>query len=306
MRLLITGVTGFVGTNLLDECARNKIEVVGVSHTPISKEISSKLSKGYQIDMTKKAEIAKLDLNKIDGVIHLAGLAAVGPSFDKPALYVQANTAMLVNLCEAAIAQRKKHLRIINVSSGATYSSDQPMPLSESAKLAYSSPYSVSKIACEHLGEYYRTRNLDVINVRPFNHVGPSQLTGFIIPDLYEQLSKNKSGKEIIVGNLDSKRDYTDVRDVAKAYLALLKTKNLSSTLYNICSGKSYSGKEILDKICDALEVKTPKTKIDYGKFRPNDAPDIVGSSARIRKDTGWKPEIDLQTSISDFIASQK
>ncbi|MCA9346788.1 GDP-mannose 4,6-dehydratase, partial [Candidatus Saccharibacteria bacterium] len=164
--------------------------------------------------------------------------------------------------------------------------------------------YVVSKQLMEEAVAEYREKGLKVIIVRPFNHSGPGQLPGFLVPDLGEQiLSARRENKPLLVGNLDTKRDYTDVRDVAKAYveLATCDETKLTHNLYNICSGKSVKGTEILRLLAKAFEAEDLKVEIDPSRIRPNDVMDIFGSHDKLSNDTGWQPTIPLDQMINDY-----
>jgi GDP-4-dehydro-6-deoxy-D-mannose reductase len=153
------------------------------------------------------------------------------------------------------------------------------------------------------MGHYYQGRGFDCIVARPFNHIGPGQNPGFIVPDLTKQVIDIEKGlaQNILVGNLDAKRDYTDVRDITRAYRLLLE-KGVSGRTYNICSGRSISGHDILDEILRAAGNRPPVEQ-DATKMRPSDTPDIYGSHDKITADTGWQPQIDIATTIKDVVA---
>lgn len=297
-QIIITGINGFVGRHLVRELKQKNISVIGIGREEEpDKEIAAHLDSYYFQDIAKVWPEIKA---QPDAIINLAGLAAVGPSFDHPQDYININSAIVTNMCEYYLRQEKKP-RIVSIISGAIYSPDQPMPLTEESDISLNSPYSISKVLNEKQLAYYRLRELDCIAVRPFNHIGPGQLDGFLIPDLIKKIQKSKD--DIIeVGNLKTKRDYTDVRDVAKAYRLLATTKKLSYNTYNVCSGKSYSGEEILEKLKKQMNRNTIKTVIDQSKIRPNDPADIYGSAEKLKNDTRWKPTLSLDETIKDII----
>ena len=193
--------------------------------------------------------------------------------------------------------------RAIVVSSGALYDPNQPLPISEESATSPTSPYAIGKLASEHVVDYFRNRGLDAVIARPFNHIGPGQKEGFILPDIYAQLSSVGSGGEIQVGNLNTRRDYTDVRDIVAGYKALALADSLDHRLYNICSGKSLSGKDILALVERIGNYTDIKVSIDPSKIRPSDIMDIYGDSSRIRKELGWQPQYDIEQTITDFVA---
>lgn len=303
MNILITGVNGFVGKHLAREVINNGHSVIGCGlDNNVCEELKNIVTSYYRCDLTNLDDIERLPLDTVDSIINLAGLAKVGTSFGKEDLYMKVNVRTHTNLCEAFL-KLDINPRIISVSSGAVYDANQTMPINENGILSeQSSPYVMSKIAMEKKMNDYRTQGLDIIIARPFNHTGPGQLEGFIVPDLANQVLNYN---EIIVGNLNTKRDYTDVRDVVRAYLLLATTPNLSHHTFNICSGKSRSGQEILNLILKKYGKEKIIVKVDQSKIRMNDPILIEGDNSLIRNETGWKPSISLEQTISDYIDSR-
>ncbi|BBX09839.1 GDP-6-deoxy-D-mannose reductase [Mycolicibacterium aichiense] len=241
-----------------------------------------------------------------DAVVHLAGLAAVGPSFEQPQTYIEANSAMVTNLCEAHMRADAVSTRILGISTGAVYRPPHNSEsLREDADVVASSPYVVSKLLVERQFEYYRRRGLRTIVARPFNHIGPGQRPGFIVPDLVASLEDSSSRDRLAVGNLTTRRDYTDVRDVADAYVRIIAS-DTPHTIYNVASGKSVSGHDILEAICRTLGRPTPELMVDPARMRPTDARDITGDAGRLRRDLGWSPTIPLESSIADFVSAER
>lgn len=295
-RIVVTGVNGFVGKHLTRELVANDIEVVGIGQEDVAHdEIADKLERYYCADLTKEWPVS----SRIDAVIHLAGLAAVGPSFERPQDYINLNSAMVTNMAEFYLRTEVIAPRLVVVSSGALYSSDQPMPLTEESELAMSSPYAVSKLLVEKQCEYYSRRGIECIVARPFNHIGPGQGPGFLVPDVLAQL---QTSDEITVGNIDTKRDYTDVRDIARAYRLLATQPELKHAVYNACSGKSISGREIIGLLAKVLGKDDVQIKVDPSKVRPTDPADISGDASRLLNDTSWKPEISLEQTLEDSV----
>lgn len=296
--IAVTGVGGFVGKHLSKELHDLGCRVVGVSREDSCDYVDQYVSSDL-------AETWPQEVSNVDAVIHLAGLAAVGPSFDDPQTYINLNSAMVTHMCEHFLKQEKKP-RIIIVSSGSIYDPSQPLPIPEKGKIGFSSPYSVSKILVENQAEYYRNRGLDCVVVRPFNHIGPGQMSGFIVPDLYEKISTAEEGVSISVGNLNTKRDYTDVRDIVRAYGKLALAETLAHSLYNVCSGKSLSGVEILELIKAATNQSGVSYQVDQSLVRPTDILEITGDSNRLRTELNWKPELSIEQSIRDFVEAKK
>lgn len=304
MKIAVTGINGFVGKHLTRELHSNGHEVIGISMegTP-HPEIADTLLEYASCNL---AEAWPELTHQPDSIIHLAGLAAVGPSFDQPQTYINLNSAMVTNMCQHYLEESDASPRFVIISSGAIYNPNQQMPLTEESELSYTSPYSVSKILVEHQAAYYRSRGMDCVVMRPFNHVGPGQLPGFLVPDLIEKLrARTDESVPISVGNLSTKRDYTDVRDVVKAYcLVATKDSNLDHTVYNVCSGTSRSGEEMLGHIANAMGIDTPKTAVDTSLVRPNDTPDIYGDTSHLSNEFGWKPTFAIEQTIKDAAGS--
>lgn len=301
-KVIVTGANGFVGNHLAHELMENSIDVVGVGGPVPTSDIPTALNDYVVCDLTNQKAVDNIDFTDVSGVIHLAGLAAVGPSFDDPMGYINANISMETYLFEAALKQGKKPKFLI-ISSGALYDSKATLPLVESSNILPSSPYAVSKIGQEQMALYYGMRGFNVVIARPFNHIGPGQNLGFIVPDLTKQVVDIERGvsQSLLVGNLEAKRDFTDVRDIVRAYRLLLENGKPGET-YNICSGTSKSGQEILDAILAAAGIETTITQ-DPSRMRPSDAPDIYGSHDKLTTDTGWQPRIPLETTLSDVLA---
>jgi len=301
-KIVISGINGFVGHHLARELHSIGVSIIGVGREKsINTEISDIVSEYHQADIIQ----AWPDIPQAKAIIHLAGLAAVGPSFESPQLYINANSAMVTNLCEYYLKQVDKP-RIILISSGAIYDSNQTLPISENGKIGFFSPYAVSKVLNENQANYYRNRGLDIIVARPFNHIGVGQNKGFILPDFYDRLSSLKvNEKTIITGNIETRRDYTDVRDIVRAYRQLALEPNLKHNTYNICSGKSIAGSEIFNILKNIMNLKDVEYKIDPSLVRPTDAKNIIGDASRLKEDLDWDPQIDIQQTIVDFVKSK-
>jgi GDP-4-dehydro-6-deoxy-D-mannose reductase len=303
--ILVTGANGFVGLHLISELLDQKKSVIAVGGPKTSPKTTTQpnSTQYINIDLRDKEAVASIDFKNIAGVIHLAGLAAVGPSFATPLDYITTNIGIEINLFEAALAQ-KASPRFLIISSGSLYNPKSKLPLAETSPVTPSSPYAVSKLGQEQMAQYYQLRGFDCVIARPFNHIGPGQGLGFIVPDLAQQIiaAKNSDNKEIKVGNLTAKRDYTDVRDIVKAYILLLE-KGRSGEIYNVCSGKSLSGKELLAKLLAVAMVNLTPV-IDKTKIRPVDSPNIYGSHQKITQDTGWTPNIPINQTLKDVIDS--
>lgn len=262
-------------------------------------------------DLTDPDEVTKLELIDVDAIINLAGFAKPSEARGKGELCNKVNVGVHTVLYDECLRQGVSP-RIIAVSTGAVYDPNQELPITEESELVAkdkTNEYVVSKQLMEEAVREYKDKGLHCIIVRPFNHSGPGQLSGFLLPDLGEQIEIAISqNKPLLIGNLNTKRDYTDVRDVAKAYveLATCDKSKLQHEIYNICSGKSVSGKEILQSLASAFGASDIKTEIDQTRLRTNDIMDIYGSRQRLTTDTGWEPEIAVDQMIKDYVNWRK
>lgn len=300
--LIVTGVDGFVGRHLARLAAERGWDVIGiVRSTPVDTAASIDVHDILTADLRREwPSSAPTDAP----VIHLAGLAAVGASFDRPQEYIEGNSAMVTNLCESRLAAGGGG-RILGVSTGAVYANvlDDESPRGEEHPIDFTSPYVVSKVLVENQLAYYRRRGLDVVVARPFNHIGPGQGPGFLLPDLLARLHALPPRGTLETGNIDTRRDYTDVRDVARAYLRMISAPTLQNGVYNVASGRSRSGREILELVCRSLGVDVPEVRIDPSRTRATDPSVIVGDNTRIASELGWRPEIPLDQTVADAVA---
>jgi len=305
VKVLVTGVNGFVGKHLANELSSRGVDVIGTGMDPTPRaDVKHSLISYITCDLTNIEQVGKLPLGEVSGVINLAGLAKMGDSFAKPELYMRVNVDVLSVLSERLL-KIKSSVRVVAVSSGAVYKNSQPMPLLEkSALLTEGSPYTLSKIAMEKEALRLRVSGLNCVIVRPFNHIGPGQEGGFLVPDLYQKIMQaKKNGGPIRVGNLATRRDYTDVRDVVKGYADLATTESLENDIYNICSGRARSGNEILELMLAKLDAKDIEVEVDQSLIRPTDPKEIYGSYSRLHNETGWEPVAPFEQTITDFIA---
>ena len=308
-KILVTGINGFVGKHLAREIHSQGHEVIGVGlrETEVDNSIKDIVHSYYQCDTTDVAALEKVPLENASSVINLAGLANVGASFDSPDLYMKVNVEVL-SVLGACLLERSPEARMIAISTGALYDPNQPMPLDETSKVIDTgSPYALSKLAMEQSAQELREKGQDCVVVRPFNHIGPGQGLGFLIPDLVSKLQNYKeSGAPVNAGNLKTVRDYSDVRDIACAYTSLAIAERLDHDLYNVCSGSGQSGEDIVRVICSALNIdrNTLDIEVDQSLIRPTDPQEIVGNHNRLSSDTGWQPRYSLDQTIKDIVNS--
>lgn len=301
--LVITGANGFVGAHVAEAAARNGHTVWAVGREPRPRDaLAPHVDEYFSADLYSTWPVPT---GRVDAVIHLAGLAAVGPSFTRPQQYLDVNSGIMTTMSEALLTGGG-HPRVVVVSSGSVYAppSVDASALDENAPLTPTSPYAVAKILVETQADYYSRRGLDTVIARPFNHIGPGQGRGFLVPDLAASLEDLPEGVPLTVGNLDAARDYTDVRDVAEAYLTLAFAATHDHHIYNVATGVSHTGHEVLRVIAEALNRPVPPLVTDPARLRPNDPQRITGNAHRLNSEFGWNPTITWQSSVSDYVAA--
>ncbi|HVF69363.1 MAG TPA: GDP-mannose 4,6-dehydratase [Xanthomonadales bacterium] len=304
-RVLITGATGFVGQHLTELLsANNEYEIFGTSLTEHNSP--NEKVKIEKIDLSNPDDVLSL-VNKTepDLIYHLAALTSPADSFSNPTPVVLGNIEIQMNLLNAVRNSGFKP-RILVVSSAEVYGliSASDLPIDESTPMRPANPYAVSKIAQDYLGlQYHLSYKMDIIRVRPFNHTGPGQGPGFVVPAFSGQIAKIEKGKQepiLKVGNLLAKRDFTDVRDIVKGYLMLME-KGVSGEVYNIGSGKSHSMQELLDTLLSLTDKKIV-IENDPARQRPSDVADIFSDCKKLSSLTGWKPEIPIEKTLQDTL----
>jgi GDP-4-dehydro-6-deoxy-D-mannose reductase len=312
MRVLITGIAGFAGSHLAERLVAAGHRVFGTqlpgegltNLTGIQGEIEM-----VRCDVTQRSDVLDaIQAAEPDWVFHLAGQASVGDSFHNPGLTIDVNVKGTVNVLEAArLRPEGRRPRTIIVTSAEVYGflDEEDLPVRESAPFAPVHTYAVSKVAAHYLGQaYYRTYGVPVIEARPFNHIGPRQRRGFVVPDFASQVAAIMTGKKepvIRVGNLTPRRDFTDVRDVVRAY-ECLAAEGQPGQVYHICSERAYAVGEILEGLlahCD----QPVRIETDPRLARPAKMPVLMGSAERLRQETGWVPRIELAQTLADTLS---
>lgn len=311
MKLLITGVNGFVAKHFLEFLSLhdNSFEITGIGR---ARDLAFKVPQGINFnyesaDLLDKEKVGQIISRLQPGyLLHLASVSSVGHSWKQPHESFVNNTNIFLNLVDQLRLQGIP-CRIISVGSSEEYGnvSQDQLPLTENSPLDPISPYAVARVSQEMISRIYQQGfGMDIIMTRSFNHIGPGQKESFVISSFAKQLSaiaksSSKTGK-VITGNLDIVRDFVDVRDVVRAYHILL-TRGEAGDVFNICSGVGTSLKEVLDMMCDILKIQV-NTEVDPALVRPNDNMMIIGSNRHILEKTGWKPEIGLRKSLADII----
>lgn len=299
MRAFITGISGFAGKYLAERLLRNGFEVYGIDRqaSPIE---------GCSVEacdiLDKEKLMATIERIKPDAVFHLAAISSVSKSFEAAAETKKVNVEGTRNLFDAIVAA-KISPKILVISSLQIYGKPDRLPITEDAQLRPASPYAESKAEQEKLcREYSEKKKLKIIISRSFNHTGPGQSAEFVWPSFAKQIAEIEAGKrtELNVGNLDVERDFSDVRDIAKAYLLAIKKCKPGET-YNICSGKPYNIGKMLDVLKSYSKAKI-KIVSDSSRVRKADVPVLYGDNSKFAKATGWKPEIPFEKTLKDVL----
>ncbi|MBE7681563.1 GDP-mannose 4,6-dehydratase [Paenibacillus sp. P13VS] len=301
-KALITGARGFVGNYLSQNLLRNGYEVWGGG-----RNVPSSCVNGVQmisLDLANKENISAIirGINP-DVIFHLSGQSSVKKSWEKVGETFQSNLIETINLFEeVGKYEGVEKIRIISIGSSEEYGPVSSYPITEESFTNPSNPYGISKLSISKLVSVYYKLGVDIVHARPFNHIGPGQKIGFVTSDFAKQIAEINLGLReavIRVGDLSSKRDFTDVRDIVDAY-RLLDEKGISGEVYNICSGSSISIQEILDYLLSFSE-KQIKVEVDPAKLRPSDIPIYYGSYEKLNKITRWRPNYKLKDSLSEI-----
>jgi GDP-4-dehydro-6-deoxy-D-mannose reductase len=305
MRVFVTGGTGFAGTHLVNDLLEQGHHVYGLvfrgdsrryrttspAYTPIEGDLQDLES------LTEAVATAQPDV-----IYHLAGWALTAESWRHPARVLAINTGGTANLLQAAVSFGRP--RIVAVTSAEIYGQVTPadLPITEESEPDPRHPYGLSKWAAGQLVRLYWQRyQLPVVEARPFNHIGPGQEPGFVVPDFASQLAAIALGlrpPQMLVGNLDAERDFTDVRDVVRAYQRLAAAGEPGQH-YIIASGQPVPIHYLLNTLIQIAGIGV-EVNYDPDRMRPSDVPVLYGSYARLERDTGWRPGIHLRQSLHD------
>ncbi len=309
MKTLITGAGGFVGRHLLIYLRNNTDHLLHgtlLNDGERRAELVALCPELYAMDLRDYGVVHELIARiRPDAIYHLAGQPYVPRSFDDPWDTLDNNIHGTLNLLQA-IRELKLSARILVVGSAEVYGTVPPeqLPLTETSPFAPSSPYSVSKIGQDMLAlQYHLAHGIFTIRVRPFNHIGPGQSPRFSISDWASQIAEAEAGQReavVYVGNLSAARDFTDVRDVVKAYAALLE-HGKAGEVYNVCSGTAHTMQSLLDKLISLAQVPI-EVRVAAERFRPVELPILKGSYSRLHERTGWLPQISIEQSLRDVL----
>jgi GDP-4-dehydro-6-deoxy-D-mannose reductase len=290
-RVLITGASGFAGRHLVDACAAGGDEVV--TAPPAS-----------AADLRDAGATRRVVAGaRPDVVYHLAAQAHVGRSWEDPAGTVEGNLAMTLNVLEAVRAEAPDAV-VLLIGSGEVYGPPDTLPTSEDALLSPQNPYAVSKASGDLLGGMYAdAHGLRVVRARAFNHSGPGQEPIYAIANFAKQVAAGIDAGEdpvnVVIGNPDTRRDFTDVRDIVRAY-RMLAARGESGP-FNVCSGVAHSARELLATLERVTGVRVG-FEVDPARVRAHEVMEVRGSFERLREATGWEPEIPLEKTLADSV----
>ncbi len=311
MRLLITGITGFVGSHMAEYALAHGAEVFGSSRwrsrTENIEHLRSQI-KLIECDLRDLASVrGLLETAEPTHVVHLAAQSFVGASWQTPAETLSTNIISQVNLLEG-IRRFTVAPRVLVVGSSEEYGFVCPdeLPIRETNPLRPLSPYAVSKVAQDMMGyQYFMSYGLPIIRTRAFNHEGPRRGEVFVTSNFAKQVAEIEAGMRepvMSVGDLTPRRDFSDVRDVVRGYWLLLE-RGEPGEVYNLCSGRSWAIQQVLEFLLEQSRVKRIAVETDPARLRPSDVMILEGDSSKIRKATGWEVEIPFERTLKDLLA---
>ncbi|MGB8178608.1 MAG: GDP-mannose 4,6-dehydratase [Acidimicrobiales bacterium] len=291
MRALVTGSNGFVAQHLTAHLLQHGDEVYGIDR---------------EVDVTDEAAVRTVfQAYRPDVTYHLAALTHVGESWDRANEFTRVNVVGTHRVLDAAFDAVPSSTTVV-VSTSEVYGivGEEDQPLRETFRVAPANPYSSSKVEAEHVAhDAMRLRGQRVVIARPFNHLGPGQSTNFVVPALVTRLldARERGDHHIAVGDLSTRRDFSDVRDVVRAY-RLLAQFGLSGEVYNIASGHDVALSDIAEQLVSQLAPDVALV-VDPSLLRPVDIPVFRGSYAKLNEATGWSPQIPLHQTIEDVVS---
>jgi len=310
MRVLITGITGFVGSHLAELfLSQSDVKVFGAIRWRSKKSnilhIEERLTL-VECDIKDGSSVRKMIEQIVpDQIYHLAAQSFVPTSWHAPTETISTNILGTLNVFEAVRATGINPPILVACSSeeyGMVHENE--LPVTEENPLRPMSPYAVSKVAADLLSyQYYMSYQLPVLRTRAFNHTGPRRGEVFATSNFAKQIAEVEAGKRapvIYVGNLKAKRDFTDVRDIVKGY-SLAVEKGIPGEAYVLATGRSWAIGEVLNMLLDLSGLKV-EIKEDPARMRPSDVPNLLGDAGKFRRQTGWKPEIPLEKTLQDLL----
>ena len=310
MRVLITGITGFVGSHMTELALARGAEVFGSARWRSKTENIDHLRDRITLIESNLRDLSSvrtlLETAAPTYVFHLAAQSFVGASWQAPAETLTTNILSQVNLLEA-IRGLKIRPSFLAVGSSEEYGLAYPeeLPIKETNPLRPLSPYAVSKVTQDLLGyQYFKSYGLPIIRTRAFNHEGPRRGDVFVTSNFAKQVAEIEAGLRepaMFVGDLKPRRDYSDVRDIVRGYWLLLE-RGEPGEVYNLCSGRSWAIQQVLDFLLEQSTVKGIQVKTDPARLRPSDVMVLEGDPSRMHRATGWKVEIPFEQTLSELL----
>ena len=293
--IFITGASGFIGSHLTEQLIKKGYAVKALVPYDINssvgwlKNIKSKSLKIIHGDICDENFLYRNTKN-IDYIIHLAALISIPYSYESPKSFIKSNIEGTYNILE--VSRRNNIKKVIHTSTSEVYGSAQYSPIDEKHPLNPQSPYAASKVSADCLAlSYYKSYNLPVTIIRPFNTFGPRQSSRAVISSVISQCLLNE--KKIQVGNINTKRDFTFVSDTVNGYVKAIEAKQkIEGEIINLGTGKTVKIKDIIETVCDILKIK-PKIVIDKKRFRPikSEVNLLISNNKKAKKMLRWKPE---------------
>ncbi len=310
MRILITGITGFVGSHLAELALARGADVVGAlrwrSNTehiePLRERLTLILSDLRDLSSTREL----VERAAPDYIVHLAAQSFVAASWQTPAETLITNAISQMNLFEA-IRQLGSKARFLVIGSSEEYGLVEPdeLPIRETNPLRPLSPYAVSKVTQDLMGfQYFKSYGLDIVRARAFNHDGPRRGADFATSSFAKQIAAIELGLQkpvVEVGDLKPSRDFSDVRDIVRGYWDLLE-RGTAGEVYNLCSGVDWSIERVLSFLLSQSTARGIEIRPDPERFRPSDVPVLRGSFEKIERAVGWRPSIPLEQTLGDLL----
>jgi GDP-4-dehydro-6-deoxy-D-mannose reductase len=306
MRVLITGITGFVGSHMAEFLLARGDQVVGSVRWRSQMENIDHLRAQITLvecDLRDLSSVRTLlETAEPDAIVHLAAQSFVGSSWRNPAETLSTNTLSQVNLLEAMRSLRIAP-RFLAVGSSEEYGLvyDDELPIREVNPLRPLSPYAVSKVTQDLMGyQYFKSYGLPIVRSRAFNHTGARRGDVFVESNFAKQIAAIEAGLRppvIEVGDLKPRRDYSDVGDIVRGYIALVE-RGEPGEVYNLCSGKSWSIQQVLDFLLAQSTVKGIDVRVDPARLRPSDVMILEGDASKIEKHLGWRVEIPFEQTL--------
>jgi GDP-4-dehydro-6-deoxy-D-mannose reductase len=299
--ILVTGAAGFAGSHLLDRLIGSGAPIVGWYRPDMPPPARADVQ-WRGVELTDRASVAAAIAEDTPAQIyHLAGAPSVETSWTNAVPHLRINALGTHHLLEA-VRIAGLPCRVLVVTSAQVYETRE-QALDEDSRLRPSTPYGLTKLAQDELARQAAAEGIDAIVARPFNHVGPRQTAGFAIASFARQVARIEAGLDasvMRVGNLEPRRDLSDVRDVADAYVRLM-AKGVSGRAYNVCAGTAHRIGDVLDTLLRLATVSVTR-ETDAARLRPNDVPVVLGDATRIRSEIGWSPRIPFETTLRDTL----